>query len=428
MTFEQHSKFVKEGLKLYDEQISELEKIKREKEKLEEIKKEKIKERERLNHIRNAKKFKAIKKMKFLGNKRNLGESRNNYNMTKELICSIDEFIFHKRDVKLFNGYDSFFNNMKAKIIESKLNTNGLNVRKNILKYNLLQAILKLAKYMNNSRNFTNDISNKNSFISLKNEINKKIKDTLFDDNSLFLSSSFNYFCSNFKSVDLALEGKNISNILDNKSTINEEDIIEHNSISSGGKKAGEGFGIIGEAGIGGGSESLKKLSESEEEKSASFESKLSKISHIEENKQKYKYKICLLNYTDLFHLLDINKTDNNNKEKENDSTGNTNQKEINDMEKEALKQKIKELDDIIKNTNIDVKNNYLRRIVCLKLYKALIFSLKYFDLNKSDIKVICLYIELQGRIIDSTMSNKYKEFIDNIFKNISCCEEKNNI
>ena len=138
MTFEQHSKFVKEGFKLYDEQISELEKIKREKEKLEEIKKEKIKERERLNHIRNAKKFKAIKKMKFLGNKRNLGESRNNYNMTKELICSIDEFIFHKRDVKLFNGYDSFFNNMKAKIIESKLNTNGLNVRKNILRYNLL--------------------------------------------------------------------------------------------------------------------------------------------------------------------------------------------------------------------------------------------------------------------------------------------------
>ena len=118
---------------------------------------------------------------------------------------------------------------------------------------------------------------------------------------------------------------------------------------------------------------------------SASFESKLSKISHIEENKQKYKYKICLLNYTDLFHLLDINKTDNNNKEKENDSTGNTNQKEINDMEKEALKQKIKELDDIIKNTNIDVKNNYLRRIVCLKLYKALIFSLKYFDLNKKE-------------------------------------------
>ena len=122
MTFEQHTRFVKEGLKLYEEQISELEKIKKKREKLEEIKKEKIKERERLNHIKNAKKFKAIKTMK--------GESRNNYNMTKELICCIDEFIFHKRDVKIFNGYDAFFNNMQNKITESKLNTNGLNVRK----------------------------------------------------------------------------------------------------------------------------------------------------------------------------------------------------------------------------------------------------------------------------------------------------------
>ena len=133
MTFEQHTRLVKDGLKLYEEQISELEKIKKEKEKLEEIKKEKIKERERLNHIKSAKKFKAIKKMKYLGNKRNLGESRNNYNMTKELICSIDEFIFHKRDVKIFNGYDAFFNNMQNKITESKLNTNGLNVRNKLI-------------------------------------------------------------------------------------------------------------------------------------------------------------------------------------------------------------------------------------------------------------------------------------------------------
>ena len=107
--------------------------MKKEKEKIEEKKREKIKERERLNHIKNAKKFKAIKKMKFLGNKRHFNESRNCYNMTKELISSIDEFIFHKRDVKLFNGYDSFFNDMKIKISETKLNSNGLNVRKKIL-------------------------------------------------------------------------------------------------------------------------------------------------------------------------------------------------------------------------------------------------------------------------------------------------------
>ena len=92
----------------------------------------KKKEKERLGHIKNAKKFKTIKRMKFLGNKRNLNENKNNYNcnMTKELICSIDEFIFHKREVKLINGYDSYFYDMKKKISESMLNANGLNVRK----------------------------------------------------------------------------------------------------------------------------------------------------------------------------------------------------------------------------------------------------------------------------------------------------------
>ena len=138
MTFKQHEKFVKNGIKLYEEQMAENEKIKKEKERLEEKRKEKMqKEKERinlnnnLNNNNNRKKFGAIKKMRFLGKKR-FGESRNNYNMTKDLICSIDEFIFHKRDVKLFNGYDDFFNNMKKKISETKLNTNGLNVRKKI--------------------------------------------------------------------------------------------------------------------------------------------------------------------------------------------------------------------------------------------------------------------------------------------------------
>ena len=125
MTFDQHEKFVKNGIRLYEEQMTECEKIKKEKERLE----EKMKEKEKLNIINNHKKLGTLKRLKFLGKKR-FGDSRNNYNMTKDLICSIDEFIFHKRDVKLFNGYDDFFNNMKKKISESRLNTNGLNVRK----------------------------------------------------------------------------------------------------------------------------------------------------------------------------------------------------------------------------------------------------------------------------------------------------------
>ena len=85
---------------------------------------------------------------------------------------------------------------------------------------------------MNNSRNFANEISNKNSFISLKEEINKKIKETLFDQNLLFLSSSFNYFCSNYNSQELLDEAKNISDLLDNLSMPNEEEKNENNFLA----------------------------------------------------------------------------------------------------------------------------------------------------------------------------------------------------
>ena len=126
MDFDQHIKFVKKGLRLFEEQRSELEKMKKEREKL----KEKNGEKEGIKDIKNMKKFRTIKKKIFLGKKRILAKNNYNCNMTKELICSIDEFIFHKREVKLINGYDSYFNDMKKKISESVINSNGLNVRK----------------------------------------------------------------------------------------------------------------------------------------------------------------------------------------------------------------------------------------------------------------------------------------------------------
>ena len=77
---------------------------------------------------------------------------------------------------------------------------------------------------MNNSRNYTPDISNKHSFASLKNEINIKIKDSLLDDNSLFLSSSFNYFCSNYNSSELSQERFNISNLINSIPLLDEDE------------------------------------------------------------------------------------------------------------------------------------------------------------------------------------------------------------
>ena len=70
MSFEQHEKFVKNGIKLFEDQMAECEKIKKEKEKLEEKRREKIKEKEKINTVNCPKKFRALKKLKFLGKKR----------------------------------------------------------------------------------------------------------------------------------------------------------------------------------------------------------------------------------------------------------------------------------------------------------------------------------------------------------------------
>ena len=262
---------------------------------------------------------------------------------------------------------------------------------------------------MNNSRNFTNEISNKKSFIELKEEINKKIKETLFDQNLLFLSSSFNYFCSTYNSGELSEEAKNISNLLDNLSNNNEEEKIENNYINynSYNKETG-----IGDREL---TESKKKSSESEDEKSSSFGSKFTKISQVEENK--HKLYICLVKYPELIKLLDIK----NDKQNGNGNRINLEEDNVKEYDGQQLKKKISQMENEIENNkNIKIKNIYLRKMVCLKLYKALHFALKNFELEEEQIKHICLYIEMQGRILDITMGIKYKEFIETILKRIS--------
>ena len=44
-----------------------------------------------------------------------------------DLIYSIDDFIYNKRNMKI-NDYDLFFQDIELKIPKNKLNTNGLNV------------------------------------------------------------------------------------------------------------------------------------------------------------------------------------------------------------------------------------------------------------------------------------------------------------
>ena len=264
---------------------------------------------------------------------------------------------------------------------------------------------------MNNSRNFATEISNKNSFISLKEEINKKIKETLFDQNLLFLSSSFNYFCSTYNSRDLLDEAKNISNLLDNhQSLVNEEEKIENISLNENPNLKSPPMEEKEN------SDTKKKYSESEDEKSSSFGSKYTKFSQAAENKQKLY--ICFMKYPELIRILDFK-----NDKKENEENICLDEIEKENCEEKLKKKIIKMENEIENNKNIEIKNRYLRKMVCLKLYKALHFALKNFDLDEEQIKHICLYIEIQGRILDMSMGIKYKEFIENILKRIS--EEK---
>ena len=120
------------------------------------------------------------------------------------------------------------------------------------------------------------------------------------------------------------------------------------------------------------------------------------------------------MKFPDLIKLLDVKNGTN----EENNDLGNNNE---NDKCDEKLRSKISQMEnDLENNKNIEIKNRYLRKMVCLKLYKALHFALKNFSLDEEQIKHICLYIEIQGRISDISMGPKYKEFIETILKRIS--------
>ena len=106
----------------------------------------------------------------------------------------------------------------------------------------------------------------------------------------------------------------------------------------------------------------------------------------------------------ELLKILDI-KNEINKKNEDND----INISNDNDYDEEKLKMKISQMENEIENNkNIGIKNRYLRKMVCLKLYKALNFALKNFELKEKQIKHICLYIEIQGRILDMSMGIKY--------------------
>jgi hypothetical protein len=196
----------------------------------------------------------------------------------------------------------------------------------------------------------------------------------------------------NYNSKELPKEGMDISNSINNLSLMEDDEALRDTKNITKEKH-----------------KSIKKLSESEDDKSSSFGSKQTKATQTQsEEKPKPKLNIGLLNYSGLNNLLNINNNNINNNN------------ELSEMKKEIINQRIKEIEEEIKEGETEVKNELLRKNVCLKLYKALHFAFKNLELKECEIKNICLYIEKQGRAIDSSMNEKYREFIENIFKKIS--------
>ena len=138
MSFEQHSSFIREGIKLYEEQCKKLKQI-NEEEKEKRLNRMNIGNKtDRIDKKGNRKKI-IFKKNRMLGKKRNFLSSTKKNCLINDLIYSIDDFIYNTRDF-MPNDYGLFFKEIKIKISKNRLNSNGLNV--SLKKYNLIYKIM----------------------------------------------------------------------------------------------------------------------------------------------------------------------------------------------------------------------------------------------------------------------------------------------
>ena len=244
----------------------------------------------------------------------------------------------------------------------------------------------------------------------MKNTIKNKIIETLFDDNLLFSSNAFNYFCSKELNYSFENEGKNISKEIDvilknAEGDMNLKDQLKaDNKINNHIKKVRSRFKYKYKT-----KETNKKMSESEDDKSSSFGSKQTKVTQVED---KQKFNICLLDNDSLINLFNS---------LENKNMLDIDIKTENNLDKENAIKKIKSLNinETGKITSVDEKL-LLRKHACLKLYKAFSFALRKLNFNINEVKNICLYIENKARVQDNSMETKYKDYIKNILKKIS--------
>ena len=347
MTYEQHYFLCQKGIDSCQKQTLYLkEKMKEDKKK----EKEKLKDNNSLKNEKN----------NFLGNKRSNNNISNNTNLNnnkingKELGIIIEDFIYYKKGNSI-DEYKSTFEKMKLMIDNNKLNNN------------LMNSLIKLLRFLNNTRNFNEKIISMDFFIEFQNIIKNKILLFLFD-------------ISNLNIEEQNIEYVNIEELIKQIDNYNME--LEQSSLSMS---------------------STKKVNKNKVETNEKSIEVSSSGSKYDENKSKVI--ITPLDQSSIFELL--NSLDDNNI------------LDLNMKETITNDDIIKIMINIskIKCNNDKIKDCFLRRKVCLKLYNLFDVLLKNMNLPKNDIKKLCIGIENKARNYDNEMSTTYKNYISHIFK-----------
>jgi hypothetical protein len=242
-----------------------------------------------------------------------------------------------------------------------------LMIDNNKLNNNLMNSLIKLLRFLNNTRNFNEKIISMDFFIEFQNIIKNKILLFLFD-------------ISNLNLEEQNIEFVNIEELIKQIDNYNME--LEQSSLSMS---------------------STKKVNKNKIETNEKSIEVSSSGSKYDENKSKVI--ITPLEQSSIFELLN-SLDDNNNLD--------LNMKET--ITNDDIIKIIKNISKIKCNNN-KIKDCFLRRKVCLKLYNLFDVLLKNMNLPKNDIKKLCLGIENKARNYDNEMSSTYKNYISHIFK-----------
>ena len=291
--------------------------------------------------------------------------------------------------------------------------------------------MIKLHKYLNNSRNFQNEISNTKSFIDLNNFLNKKIIETLFDYNMI----SNNIINEDKKNMHLNEEEDEIYDIINKIETLNinnnlngvnqnqiQIDINNDFSINNNTKLSNSNT-ISNSTNNSNSDSQVSSINNSC--RSSTHKKNISLFSEEDEKSLELLNKELNENRINITHMNNIslynflNSFDDYEKE-------NVLKRRIN---REHIIRKFEEIANLYEDEENEynayeyvgrVKNNFLRKMACVKLYKAFKFLFKKYNIKKQSIRKFCKFIEDKARKVDYDMGLKYKEYIINVLKSIS--------